>query len=287
VCTNVRRPACVPCTSRLDCDDGDPCTVDQCAVDSTCGHLAIPGCQRCATAADCDDGRRCTTDACTGGACTHADVANCVECVPAPEVCDGGADDDCDGLVDCADPDCATAAACVPQPTETCGNCVDDDGDGLVDWADPDCCAGPRALAVGRLTLRPSAGRGRGSQIRLDAVYASATPALFDPLRQDTSILLSDRTGPLLCATIPAARWRRPHRLAYRFTDRAHAFAGGLEAGDFRVTRGGTLLFRVRGRDVGSRPLDGTGVGLTVRVGAECTHSAMVLRSARRGLVVP
>lgn len=31
---------------------------------------------------------------------------------PGPEVCDNGADDDLDGIVDCADPDCAGAAAC-------------------------------------------------------------------------------------------------------------------------------------------------------------------------------
>jgi len=47
-------------------------------------------------------------------------------------------DDDRDGLVDCADPDCGTAPACAPVET-ACANGLDDDGDGRVDCADLDC----------------------------------------------------------------------------------------------------------------------------------------------------
>lgn len=62
-----------------------------------------------------------------------------------PEQCTNGVDDDDDGLVDCADPDCAQHEACQsppdsgPPPAEQCTNGLDDDGDGLVDCADPDC----------------------------------------------------------------------------------------------------------------------------------------------------
>lgn len=49
-----------------------------------------------------------------------------------PEDCYNGIDDDGDGLIDCADPDC--------DCTEICDNGIDDDGDGLVDADDPDCC---------------------------------------------------------------------------------------------------------------------------------------------------
>jgi hypothetical protein len=65
------------------------------------------------------------------------------------EQCGNGADDDCDGLVDCADPDCITAGACVCRPPgapEACSNGVDDDCDGLVDCADPDCGGSPSCL---------------------------------------------------------------------------------------------------------------------------------------------
>jgi hypothetical protein len=49
------------------------------------------------------------------------------------EICNNQIDDDGDGLVDAADPDCS------PPLPEICNNQIDDDGDGLVDFADPDC----------------------------------------------------------------------------------------------------------------------------------------------------
>jgi hypothetical protein len=75
------------------------------------------------------------------------------------EVCTGGIDDDGDGLIDCADPDCdlrpcvggrCVAGACAPWENR-CGDHVDDDGDGLIDCADPDCdlrpCVGGQCVA--------------------------------------------------------------------------------------------------------------------------------------------
>jgi cysteine-rich repeat protein len=59
------------------------------------------------------------------------------------ELCDNGADDDGDGLIDCADPDCGAVPACW---VELCDNGADDDGDGLTDCADPDCALAPPCL---------------------------------------------------------------------------------------------------------------------------------------------
>ena len=50
------------------------------------------------------------------------------------EICNNGQDDDGDGLVDGADPDCQTS-----PPQENCNDNIDNDGDGLIDGADPDC----------------------------------------------------------------------------------------------------------------------------------------------------
>jgi hypothetical protein len=219
--------------------------------------------------------------------CAHLVIPGCSECIPVPEDCGNGLDDDCDGLVDCRDPDCAAVPACIPKPVELCDDCVDNDGDGLIDYEDPDCCETSQTLGVDRLTLRSPTVRVHGSQLRLDARYAGTTPALFDPLRQDTTIELSDANGTVLCATIPAKRWRRLRRLTYRFTDATGAAAGGLQTGEFRINRNGALLFRARGRDVGVRPIASGTVRLTVRVGKECSRSSMALRTSRKGLAYP
>jgi hypothetical protein len=200
-------------------------------------------------------------------------------------VCDGGGDDDCDGATDCDDPDCADTPACAPP--ESCGNCQDDDLDGRIDYEDPDCCTAPRALAVERLTLRPTTVRVRGDRLRLTAVYAPTAPALFDPLKQDTTIQLSDASGTLLCTTIPAARWRRGHGLAIQFADRHGEFADGLESGRFVVNRKGQLTFQTRGRGVAVRSPTDVTVRITVRVGRECSKSTAALRPKKKGLVYP
>ena len=50
---------------------------------------------------------------------------------PPQEICNDNIDNDGDGLVDAADPDCHTP--------EVCNDNIDNDGDGKIDSADPDC----------------------------------------------------------------------------------------------------------------------------------------------------
>ena len=66
---------------------------------------------------------------------------------PISEVCDNGADDDGDGLIDCDDADCDLFPGCIGPTFElSCTNGVDDDGDGFVDCDDSDCAADPNCL---------------------------------------------------------------------------------------------------------------------------------------------
>ena len=283
VCENPPRSDCTRCTRTAECDDGNACTTDECLAEGRCASSPIAGCRRCETAAECDDGDACTTDTCAVGACASNPIPGCGECVPSAERCDDGADQDCDGLVDCADPDCAASAPCVPVRAEDCGNCVDDDRDGFVDWEDDDCCRQPRPLVLDRLLLTPGTTRVRGDHLRVQAEYAAATPALFDPLRRDTSLVLTDASGPLLCTTLPAGRWRRARGVSFRYTDKA----GSVQLGRFSINRRGRLLFSARSRSVSLRAVDGAAVRVTVRAGDECTQSTATVRPKKSGLVYP
>lgn len=62
--------------------------------------------------------------------------------------CTDRIDNDRDGRVDCADPDCAANVACVVPTTETnCTDRIDNDADGAIDCADSNC-SGTAACAV-------------------------------------------------------------------------------------------------------------------------------------------
>ncbi len=75
-----------PCIFAQDCDGGIDCVEDRC-IAGLC--LQVPLDERCPS------GRLCTVEGCEG----------CLD----EERCQSGEDDDCDGLIDCADPDCEGA----------------------------------------------------------------------------------------------------------------------------------------------------------------------------------
>ncbi|HOX44779.1 MAG TPA: VCBS repeat-containing protein [Myxococcota bacterium] len=128
-------PDCLQCEADPQCDDGDTCTDDVCEA-NTCTHLpGTPGAMcddglRC-TIADscrdagggnlscrgdprsCDDGDACTRDSCgeanPDDGCDHVfDPTGLTEGWMGDAVCTDGADQDCDGWTDAADPACLT-----------------------------------------------------------------------------------------------------------------------------------------------------------------------------------
>ncbi len=158
------------------CDAGE----DHCNCTADCGLPTIEICidgvdNDCNGAIDCADTACCGVGPC--GACAFCgdgtcdpgeDLCGCpVDCGPIPaESCTDGADNDCDGLADCDDLDCAADVACIvpvcgdgicdpaedlcgcpvdcgPIPAENCTDGADNDCDGLADCADADCAADP------------------------------------------------------------------------------------------------------------------------------------------------
>lgn len=125
-------------------------------ADASAGDGGPP--QPCRTASECDDRNACTSNQCVNGFCRFAgldddnDGAQSIACggkdcadndpsrrPGAREVCTNKLDDDCNGLVDCADPACKGQPGCVCGPLELCGNDADDDCNGFTDCADTAC----------------------------------------------------------------------------------------------------------------------------------------------------
>ncbi|MFH1529644.1 MAG: hypothetical protein ABIK09_02795 [Pseudomonadota bacterium] len=113
VCTTGETCAAGECTggAPIDCDDGEPCTVDSCEPVDGCAHAPAP-------ALPCDDGDECTLNTCTedGSACLFDPIPGCCT-----------TEDDCGGLP------CIDGSCCVP---------VCDDGDGGGYECGADGCGG-------------------------------------------------------------------------------------------------------------------------------------------------
>ncbi len=71
----------IACQGPEDCDDGNPCTVDQCGADGACTRAPKCGatekccdgsCGECCDSPDCDDQVACTDDQCFAGGCSHS-----------------------------------------------------------------------------------------------------------------------------------------------------------------------------------------------------------------------
>ena len=93
------------CQVDIDCDDGDPCTVEAC-FGVECVSQAVPGC--CHNHAECNDGDQCTQDLCLDNTCQHNPVLNCCT-----------SKGDCDDQNPCTLDDCV-AKECVHANVPDC-----------------------------------------------------------------------------------------------------------------------------------------------------------------------
>lgn len=131
-CSPQNPDACLPfaCDESSDCASPTDCA-DPLCVDGEC--FLRPDSSRCRAGERCD-----VVAGCALGACSEIETA-----------CEDGIDDDCDGLSDCADPDCLgvrcdDGSACTEQDAcGAAGTCVGvdvvcDDGEGCTtDTCDP------------------------------------------------------------------------------------------------------------------------------------------------------
>ncbi|MDQ3036057.1 MAG: MopE-related protein, partial [Myxococcota bacterium] len=151
------------------------CLYDGCGSDAcACGDASCETCRATTGAPGCVDARAVLD---VSGSAPRCPIGACVPTSATEQACGDGADDDCDGRIDCADYECGCdAGACTPSGTEDvlercsngldddcdglvdcdeggvcifaegpdgCDNGLDDDCDGLVDCMDPTCCSSP------------------------------------------------------------------------------------------------------------------------------------------------
>jgi cysteine-rich repeat protein len=161
VCTPGAGLAGEPCTSASDCtaNNNDPFCIDEAQFDFLLGSCSefcdvnAPICSGDAICSDiglgptaglCFDACAVNADCRAGYTCQDALLTGEFVCFPGEEtICDDGLDDEQDGLIDCADNDCALSVACavcgdgIVQGGEQC----DDGGVVAGDGCDATCQA--------------------------------------------------------------------------------------------------------------------------------------------------
>ncbi len=138
---------CVPFTSSKLCMRGCDLANPDCRPGQACedigGGVGVCFWARCTADSECTITNDCDTD---------SNSENFGWCISPLEDCSNGTDDDFDGRVDCADPECIGETNC--PIGEICGNGVDDDGDSAVDCDDGECI--DLGICTGQICTAPT-----------------------------------------------------------------------------------------------------------------------------------
>lgn len=161
------------CDGLVDCAEaacaGSSCgAFGKACVGTTCACVVDGGMSQMAEVAcadgrdnDCDGLIDCAEIACGNQACgangLRCSGGTCRCLLPdagagqlTETTCNDGLDNDCDGQIDCLDPNCATAANCM-MGVENCSDGMDNDGDMAIDCADSQCfhkVCGPTSASI-------------------------------------------------------------------------------------------------------------------------------------------
>jgi len=197
-------PTTIPCRSAVDCPAGLVCgpPFSVLALNDDDGDGIFDGLDNCPDTFNPDQ-----TDADGDGVGDACDVCQGDSCVASGEVCTNLVDDDGDGLVDCADPDCA-------------------------------CVAAGRGRAAIRFQ-QPSHDR-----LTVKARFEPATP--IDPLHEATTFRLSNAAGTIAQATLPAGMLKAVGESRFLFRDaQAARNRSGLARLDLQISDGGAISWQM------------------------------------------
>ena len=231
------------------CDDENPCTVDTCLAEtSTCGHMAVP----------CEDDNPCTADTCDplSGKCIFDGL-----------LLQGTS---CSDEDECTEPDLCIDGECASGPdvcNEICANKIDDNGDGAIDCADPQCldaqncqeqeCLVTSTLQCGFVALSSLPGEGIGNldsypcspyaYPAVERVYSFVSPCTGQVSFTVSMGMMGNMTKFLDILALDQESGCKP----------SSCLAAGLMTGEFmkqakvtfQATQGKTYYLAVEGRD--------------------------------------